>query len=125
MRRALVAVALIGLFAGGCAEAKPEAGVRAEPKDTKLGEAYTHCQPISGVITLADGNSSIIISGAKSDDIADVACLMLQLDTPEYIVSAMDNTTAMMGAQQEEADGISYRWSYHPDNGLDMTLHET
>ncbi len=104
MRRTLVALAVVGLLATGCGEDKPDAGVRAEPKETKLEKAYDECDPGS-TVELADGNSSIIISGAMAEDITDVACLMLQLDTPEYIVSAMDNTTAMMGAQRRRMTG--------------------
>lgn len=116
-----LSVALISLT--GCATG-PGTGVRAEPKSTKLQKAYDECAP-GATVELADGNSSILINGATAtEDITDIACLMLQLNTPEYIVAEMDNTTALMGRQHEEEDGISYEWSYHPDNGFDMIMHE-
>lgn len=123
MRRLLLALVAVILVVSGCGDSKPSAGIRAEPKETKLEKAYDECDP-GDAVDLADGNSSILINGATGADLTDVACLMLQLDTPEYIVSEMDNTTAMMGRQHEEDGGISYDWSYHPDNGFDLVLHE-
>jgi hypothetical protein len=31
----------------------------------------------------------------------------------------MTRTTALMGAIDDEWDGITISWTYHPDNGLD------
>lgn len=127
MRRTLVAIAVVGLLATGCGEAKPDKGVKAEPKATQLEAAYDECDPSDtrlSSIELADGNHSLLIQATTSDMYDDVACLMLELNTPEFIVSEMDNTTAMMGRQHEEDEGLSYDWSYHPDNGLNMVIHE-
>ncbi len=46
------------------------------------------------------------------------------LGIPEYLLDEMDNTNALMGSQSEEFDdlGISVRWSYHPNNGLEVTF---
>jgi hypothetical protein len=30
----------------------------------------------------------------------------------------------MMGEQTATNNGITYRWSYHPDNGLNMVITE-
>lgn len=117
--------AALAISMSGCGN-EPDQGVRAEPKDTKLKSAYDACDVSSVLINLADGNKSILINGvSKPEDFTDVACLTVELDTPEYIVAQIEGTTAMMGRQSEEdTDGITYDWSYHPDNGLDMVIHE-
>lgn len=51
-------------------------------------------------------------------------CLLGQLDTPESVLRQIGATTGLMGQLEEEADGFTYRWSYHPDNGLNMVVTE-
>lgn len=92
---------------------------------SEMEDAYSTCDPSSLAVELADSGKSIVINGAMPEDLTDIACIMIQLETPEYIISEVDNTTAMMGRQHEDAGGYSYEWSYHPDNGLDMVIHET
>ena len=60
----------------------------------------------------------------KTKGIADLACVMVQIDTPQRIAAAMDSTTAMMGRQHEEDGDFTYEWSYHPDNGFDLIIEE-
>lgn len=115
---AIAAATLVGCGSG------TTSGPAATPKATKLQKAFEGCKVTSDTIELADGNRSVLIDGAQPEDMADLACLLLGLDTPQYIVSEMDSTTSMMGRQKEEDGGISYDWSYHPDNGIDMILHE-
>src|SRR4051812_39517476 len=114
MRAIALLIVLVALSASGCASGT-EAGVNAKPTTTKLKKAYDKCDPTSPAIKLGDGNRSILISGAGAEDIDDVACIVVGLNTPEYIVSEIDNTTALMGRQHEDAGGITYEWSYHPD----------
>lgn len=92
--------------------------------DTKVEKAYKACDVSSYSIRLADDGGSILIDGAPSYALSDVACILNELDTPDFIVSEIDATTALMGRQHEEDGGISYEWSYHPDNGLDMVIRE-
>lgn len=121
------AAAVLLLVTGGCGDASPKKGVHAKPVKTQLEKAYDACDIAAGTkIELADGNHSIIINGVTGDDdnFTDIVCLVSTLNTPQYIVSEIDNTTAMMGRQHEEDGGLTYEWSYHPDNGLDMVIHE-
>jgi hypothetical protein len=37
----------------------------------------------------------------------------------------MEGTRALDGRQTQTADGYSYTWSYHPDNGLDIIITES
>lgn len=78
------------------------------------------------VFESADGGHSILINSAtQHEDIVVLGCLFNELGTPQAIVAEMDSTTAMMGRQEAEADGINYAWSYHPDNGIDMVLTDS
>jgi hypothetical protein len=36
----------------------------------------------------------------------------------------MDKTRALDGMQREVFDTFDVSWSYHPDNGLDIVIHE-
>jgi hypothetical protein len=124
-----VAILLAAMLAFGGCSSEPTSGPAAKPKETKLEKAFNDCDPKSGQVELADGNRSILIHGTGDETeqvsaYVDMLCLTTELNTPEYITEAMGNTTAMMGRQHEESDGISYEWSYHPDNGMDMTMHE-
>ena len=58
----------------------------------------------------------------KGHDMADVACVLRLLLIPQAVVSHIDTTRALDGQQTDEWEGISARWSYHPDSGLHLTL---
>lgn len=91
---------------------------------TELQAAYKACQDESGisVLEVADGGHSLIVDTQESGDLSALACAMLELEVPDSLVSEIDNTSAMMGRQTAEANGLTYSWSYHPDNGLNMTI---
>lgn len=79
-------------------------------------ESSPHVRVMDDGDTLAvdtEGNDS---GGAS---IADLACVLTELDVPGSVMSRMDSTRALDGTQDDEFDGITVRWSYHPDNGLD------
>ena len=59
---------------------------------------------------------------SKYGSASGVACVFQHLGTPSSITAKVDSTTAMMGEQSATHDGISYSWSYHPDNGLNMVI---
>lgn len=94
------------------------------PDVETLETAYTACAENSPGITLKDDGRTLIfdhkgeedISGA---DIEDIACILLQLDIPDSIVSHMDQTTSLDGRQVEEWDNFQIQWSYHPKRGMD------
>jgi hypothetical protein len=41
-----------------------------------------------------------------------------------YVQSQIGTTTSLAGEQTATFDGLEASWSYHPDSGLDMTIHE-
>jgi len=78
----------------------------------------------SADVRLGDGGDTLIVDGKGEDSsgaaIDTIACVATSLDVPDSVVAQMDGTRALDGAQTAEFEGITVRWSYHPDNGLDL-----
>ena len=70
------------------------------------------------------GHTAVIDTRSQYADIAGVACLLYGIDTPRSIIARIDSTTSLQGSQTARANGFTYRWSYHPDNGLNMVIEE-
>lgn len=83
--------------------------------------------PNSPDAALGDGGRTLFIDHRGEDELDDlstekVLCLLAQLDAPESVVDHMFQTRAIDGIQENGWDGISARWTYHPDTGLAITL---
>jgi len=98
---------------------------------SRVEKAYDSCRGLHsspGVIELADEGHSILVDtgasvpGFEDRDFSVLGCLTRNLSTPQSTLANIDSTTALMGRQSEEHDGITYEWSYHPDNGFIMTI---
>lgn len=92
--------------------------------DSRIQAAYDSCDKSdsleAGEFVVADDGDSLIVEGTT--DVDGLACILGDLETPSTIVADIDSTTAMMGRQREDADGLAYAWSYHPDTGIVMTI---
>ena len=120
---AAAAVVLIGLT--GCSSTTT--GGLPSITAPRTQTAYEACQKNGTIeyVTLADqGESLIIDTGSQYGTLTGAACVVKALNTPTYVISQIDATTALMGAQTATANGITYRWSYHPDTGVKMTITE-
>lgn len=78
---------------------------------------------------VGDGGYSLAIDGGAEGfglgaDIATTVVVLDELDTPDVVYSRMERTTSLMGLQEDEFDGLVMRWSYHPDNGLDIIIED-
>lgn len=87
---------------------------------------------------IGDDGETLILDGEGKDDrklvggkmttvgeklaIEDIGCALAGIDTPDSVIAMMEGTRAMDGRQTQTADGYSYTWSYHPDNGLDIII---
>lgn len=92
---------------------------------TAIEEAAEVCDiDASTTLSVADQGETLIGDGVKAGDYADLVCMFLEFDTPSSVTAQMDSTTAMMGSQEASGNGFTYRWSYHPDNGLDIVVTE-
>ncbi len=93
----------------------------------KFSVAYEACGEPAGV-TLADGGTTLTIDTEGEEDwsgasITDLVCILDEIEVPTYIRDEIDNTNSLMGRQSAEYEGIKLSWSYHPNNGVDMTIH--
>ncbi len=70
-----------------------------------------------------DTNPYNIDDYSNEDAIKDILTVNALLGLPESLTSAMGSTTALMGRQSEifAEEDVSVSWSYHPDNGLEVT----
>ena len=81
------------------------------------------------LLVVADKGTTLTLttageSGVSYTDIEDVACVLAKLEVPSYVVSHIDSTRALDGQQTDEWDGISARWTYHPEDGLHLVLRD-
>jgi hypothetical protein len=58
------------------------------------------------------------------DDIDDVACVLLALRAPTFVVTEIDNTRALDGMQRDHWRNFKASWTYHPDDGLNIVIHQ-
>lgn len=59
------------------------------------------------------------------DDVVDVVCVLVELKTPSRIMSHMDSTRALDGMQTDKWEQFEARWTYHPDDGMNLTVTES
>lgn len=97
-----------------------------------LPAAHEHCEEDVELYagTLLDDGRSLSIRGYGQNDapslqsgsIASTLCVLDALDAPSSVLSRMETTRALDGTQDATADGLVYRWSYHPDNGMNFLV---
>lgn len=133
---------LMTLATTGCGGESGDTGSQSSTssKDTLFETAYTKCtdgdfinamsdepvwkieEEIPKFFQVADEGKTFIASGVKSDMVGFLGCFLTEFDTPQAIVAAMDTTTSMMGRQEQSDGDMSYQWTYHPDNGMDLIV---
>lgn len=67
---------------------------------------------------------SVIIPNAEACALEAIKYANKELDFNEALYSKMLNTSALMGRQSEENDRYKVSWTYHPDNGLEVTYEK-
>ncbi|MGY1618115.1 hypothetical protein ACI797_15350 [Geodermatophilus sp. SYSU D00691] len=127
----VLAAGAIGFFLGrssidSSASLDGAAAVAAEEAG-RLKVVYETCSsrdPDNTVSLEDDGATIVIDTGSEYGDYSGVDCVLRELDTPASIEAQIGRTTAMMGVQDADNDGLHYSWSYHPDNGVNMVITE-
>ena len=105
-------------------------GVIATPAwadDTAIQTAAKKCKV--GKSHLSDGGNTVSFDTAGDDDLsgdsyAKVACVLKKLSVPTYVVDQIDNTRALDGMQKAKWKSYRAQWTFHPDDGLSMTIYE-
>ena len=99
-----------------------------------LGAAAQTCQSnatgspgeyITGFIE--DRGSSITLGTKQGNkvELGTIVCLLQGVKAPSYVLSHIDSTRALDGQQEEQWGHYRARWTYHPDDGLNITLIDT
>lgn len=113
---ALVTAAVVGLSLGSMNLSS----------STALETAVDNCTVRPFGISLDDDGKGLFIDGEGEGSFGvstqDTLCILRSIDVPDSVLSRISNTSALMGQQSAEWDGINASWSYHPDNGLDLNL---
>jgi hypothetical protein len=120
-------VALVIVVAlGGCASANSQ--VRAAKPVPPIQAAVQKCSPFktgdSGHSVTLDGQGKSETSDSTKVSTEQYVCILAALKAPDFVIAKMDATRALDGMQNAEWAGISATWTYHPDNGLDLILHD-
>lgn len=104
-----------------------EAGVpvAVEIPDTQLRQAFDACTAGD----LEDDDHTLLFDGVglygSADDFADVACVLVSLDTPQSVINKMDRTNSLAGVVEADWGNIHASWTYHPDDGMSLILEES
>lgn len=129
---AIAAVSFVGAALSGCGvsllndppatSAAAEKSVDKTPEQARLIGVADSCLVGRAI---ADGGTSLLLDTGYSDDevsMEELACVLVALDTPEYVIDHIEATRALDGQQTAEWGDFSARWTYHPDSGIQMSL---
>lgn len=116
--------------------------VRAATAGPTITEAFETCGEVGLV---EDDGATIILEGygdtltelvGEDDELHDAmttlglastedqACVLNELEVPMSVASHMSSTRALDGTQTDSWDGYEASWTYHPDDGLNLTVTE-
>ena len=118
-------VAAVALLAG-----PPIIHAAQEAMTPRFEAAAEACELAPLLVVTDEGKTLTLTTAGKSGksasytDIEDVACVLTKLEVPSYVTSHIDSTRALDGQQTDEWDGISARWTYHPEDGLHLVLRD-
>ena len=118
-------VAAVALLAG-----PPIIHAAQEAMTPRFETAAEACELVPLLVVADKGTTLTLTTAGKSGksasytDIEDVACVLTELEVPSYVISHIDSTRALDGQQTDEWDGISARWTYHPEDGLHLVLRD-
>lgn len=80
----------------------------------------------SEYISLDENGAGLYLDGEGEETVGlpyeDEGCVLNYLEVPASVLDRMGSTTAMMGVQEADFNGILATWTYHPDNGFDINF---
>ncbi len=51
-----------------------------------------------------------------------VGCVLAALDTPDSVMTQIQNTTGLMGVREADNGSVHYEWTYNGETGLDLLI---
>jgi hypothetical protein len=102
-------------------------GAAAEsPAQSALVLAQQKCVSNSPYATIGDAGATLILQSQGDEQrgitYAQLDCFWRQLKVTDAIKSEIETTRALDGRQSAQWGPFSAFWSYHPDDGLRMTI---
>lgn len=97
---------------------------------SKIELAFENCSLSEGLNVGLDSNGKgLFLDGKGEEDYSGVSigkqlCVLEELEMPATVRNQLSNTNSLMGVRTAEWDDISIEWSYHPDDGLNLTIKE-
>jgi hypothetical protein len=92
-----------------------------------LRQASTTCGQVGD---LSDGDRTLFLDGEGEEansghlEVSTIECVLRELKTPTYVVEQMNQTRALDGQQTATWGAFEARWTYHPDAGLNLSVHQ-
>jgi hypothetical protein len=98
-------------------------------------KAFSNCtlykkDSFLGGVTLADGGKTLTFSAvgkypsvASAGNYTDFLCALAVLKVPSFVQTQIDTTRALDGLQKATWGKISAFWTYHPDNGMNISFN--
>ena len=116
-------------------EDKPPLAVVYDDCSEKLGGAQkVYGDPNSGRFhaQLADAGRTIIIPGVgqnepldeRSNALESMECILQEADATAAVQERIGTTRALDGMQEADFGQFSAFWTYHPDDGLNLTIED-
>ncbi|MBO9046722.1 hypothetical protein JG550_000855 [Curtobacterium flaccumfaciens pv. flaccumfaciens] len=127
MKRTLATVAIASIVIVGVAGCAKQ-----EPPTPRFKTAVSKCD-LKGKdgVEYADKGVSLILSTAGEDDLSsdqanilNVMCVLKRVKASAALQDRMLSTRAMDGMQEGDFRGIHASWTYHPDNGFNLSLED-
>ena len=114
-----MAIGLVVGVVGSLLVASVAGGLGSIAMGSPMTDAATTCEIKDDPwITVGDEGRSISMQSEGEEtvgaDFEDLACVLLELDTPDSVISRIDSTRALDGRQTGTWDGFSASWGYHP-----------
>lgn len=131
----LAALVLLAVGACGSETSAPQSKPTASPTrptKTSFEFAMLSCKrdisKAPSSVSLEDQGHTLVIDTENDFDYqgSEAAWCVIDFIHPSKALSSqIEHTNSLMGQQDETEGNFRYRWSYHPDNGLDMTITDT
>lgn len=114
----------------------PAAPARSAPKQAAVsahivpGAAFQvideTCHTSMPSFDVEDGGHTLImmVGGGNGMSNDTMTCVFNSLDVPASVREHIGTTRALDGQQTDSWDDFTARWTYHPDDGLQMTIRE-
>ncbi|NUQ88548.1 MAG: hypothetical protein HOQ43_08820 [Glycomyces artemisiae] len=92
-----------------------------------LEEAKELCAADSPYVRVGDGGQTLSIDNAGAEEtvgatVVELGCILVDLDVPDAVVNHIDSTRALDGYQEDSFGEFEMGWTYHPDDGVNMTI---